>query len=270
MKIKAKKSLGQHFLFDKNICSAIVSSSIPINNKMIVEVGPGYGTLTEAILKQNPKHLFLIEKDSKLAEHLGQKYAGINNVTVIEQDALKVNLNNLCDDKIIIIANLPYNVGTELLCNWLCYLRPKIEHLTLMLQKEVVERICAEPRTKNYGRLSILCQFLAKVTKDFDVEAAAFTPPPKVESSIVQISPLELELNKDEFKLFQQVIRTAFSAKRKMIKTALKSFLSSTDFISLKIDDNKRPEELDVNNFWQITKYILVKNKMHNSTFNLS
>jgi 16S rRNA (adenine1518-N6/adenine1519-N6)-dimethyltransferase len=261
MKIKAKKSLGQHFLFDKNICDAIVSSSIAITDRVVLEVGPGYGTLTKAILDKNPKHLFLIEKDTNLVQHLNQLYSNASNVTIIEQDALKVNLNNLSDEKMVVIANLPYNVGTELLCDWLCHSRHKLEHLTLMLQKEVVERICSQPKTKNYGRLSILCQFLALCNKSFDVGAEVFTPPPKVTSSILQITPLQKEFNEEEFRMFQNILRAAFSSRRKMIKTALKTFLSEEDFANLKITTSKRPEDLDVQTFWDIAQYFVLRSK---------
>jgi 16S rRNA (adenine1518-N6/adenine1519-N6)-dimethyltransferase len=265
MQVKAKKSLGQHFLFDQNICSAIVASSVPITDKIVVEVGPGYGTLTRAILEKNPRHLFLIEKDTQLVERLRELYRDASNVTIIESDALKVNLRGLTDQQIVVISNLPYNVGTELLCDWLCHVRAQIEHLTLMLQKEVVDRICATSRAKDYGRLSILCQFLATCNKSFDVGPEHFTPPPKVTSAILQVAPLNVEFDLKTFKIFQNVLRAAFSSRRKMIKSALKSFLSAEDFVTLNLLNTVRPEELIVDDFWRIADLV---QKKQNISFN--
>jgi 16S rRNA (adenine1518-N6/adenine1519-N6)-dimethyltransferase len=258
MKVQAKKSLGQHFLFDQNICAAIVSSCIPIAGEVVVEVGPGHGSLTKAILQKEPKQLFLIEKDHLLAEKLKEQYSHSKQVTVIEGDAMKVNMRTLTDEQFIIISNLPYNVGTQLLCDWLCYSRDAIKHMTLMLQKEVIDRICALTRTKDYGRLSILCQLLADCQKSFDVGPQYFTPPPKVTSSIVQISPIQREFAKEEFKIFQNVLRSAFSSRRKMLKSALKDFLKEDDFLKLNIAPSLRPEELSVEEFWSIAHEIYI------------
>jgi 16S rRNA (adenine1518-N6/adenine1519-N6)-dimethyltransferase len=172
---------------------------------------------------------------------------------------MKVNLRALVEGKFIVISNLPYNVGTQLLCDWLVNLRDAIVHMTLMLQKEVIERICATPKTKDYGRLSILCQQLARCHKSFDVGPEYFTPPPKVTSSIVQISPFQVELPKEEFKTFENVLRTAFSSRRKMLKSALKGFLSEQDFADLKINQALRPEDLTVDEFWRIAKFCSTK-----------
>lgn len=258
MKISAKKSLGQHFLFDKDICNAIVLSAGSIKGKVVVEIGPGHGDLTDAILTQIPERLVLIEKDNTLAAKLKDKYQSYPNVEVIHNDALKVDLTAL-GAKICIIANLPYNIGTKLVCNWLCYCADIIEHMTLMLQKEVVDRICAPKNTKDYGRLSILCQLLADCGKSFDVDPKFFTPPPKVTSSIVQIRPLKRQIEPIMLKLFEKIACVAFSARRKMLRKGLKAFLSEDDFNIIKILPTDRPENLAPDEFLRIANFYYPK-----------
>jgi 16S rRNA (adenine1518-N6/adenine1519-N6)-dimethyltransferase len=253
--IKAKKSLGQHFLCDRNICSSIINSSIAIHQKVVVEIGPGYGALTSEILAKNPKHLFLIEKDRDLAARLRLLHANNTQVTLIQGDALCVSLSSLSDEKVVIISNLPFNIGTKLLKNWLCNEREQIYHLTLMMQKEVADRVCAPVGDKDYGRLSILCQFLAKTEKSFDVPKEAFLPQPKVISSILQITPFTKTVNLEEFNLLQEILRAAFSLKRKAIKTSLKAFLSSQDFLTIGIACSEIPRKLTIEDFLKIVSF---------------
>ena len=259
MKIKANKALGQHFLFSREICDSIVSSAPRIQGAVVIEIGPGHGSLTSAILQQQPKHLFMIEKDKLLAVKLKAMYQDRDDVSVICADALKINIAQLSSQKVIIISNLPYNIGTELLCDWLCHASDRISHMTLMLQKELVERVCALKTSPNYGRLSVLCQLLAKCSKSFDVDAKLFTPPPKVTSSILQIEPLDLHLDQELFKLFQQILRIAFSARRKMLRKALGDFFNEDDFYSLNIPATLRPQDLSSADFWRIAAFYKAK-----------
>jgi 16S rRNA (adenine1518-N6/adenine1519-N6)-dimethyltransferase len=255
LKIKAKKSLGQHFLCDRNVCNAIINSSVAIQDRIIVEIGPGYGALTSEILAQNPGHLFLIEKDYDLADRLRLVYKGNSKVTLIQGDALHINLSNLSHERVVIISNLPFNIGTKLLKNWLCDQRDQISHLTLMMQKEVADRVCAVVEGKDYGRLSILCQYLAKVAKSFDVPKEAFLPQPKVTSSILQIAPFVKTTNLEEFNLLQDVLSAAFLFKRKAIKTSLRTFLSSQDFLKIGINSSQIPRKLTIEDFLKIVEF---------------
>jgi 16S rRNA (adenine1518-N6/adenine1519-N6)-dimethyltransferase len=254
--IKAKKSLGQHFLCDKNVCSSIISSSVAIVDKVVVEIGPGYGALTSEILAKNPKHLFLIEKDHDLSARLRGAYEANSQVTLIEGDALSISLSSLTDEKVVIISNLPFNVGTKLLQNWLCNERHQICHLTLMMQKEVASRVCAPTGDQDYGRLSILCQYLAEVEKSFDVPKEAFLPQPKVTSSILQITPSAKIVNPQEFDLLQKILLAAFSLKRKIIKTSLRSFLSEEDLLKIGISSLQIPRKLTIEDFLKIVRFI--------------
>lgn len=253
--MKAKKSLGQHFLQDEHICDDIVASSCSIIGKTIIEVGPGYGALTDSILKKNPAKLILIEKDKMLAAYLLTKYRDADNVTLLQEDAFRVNIPDLVKEKCVIISNLPYNIASKLICNWLIPgVKEHIEHLTLMMQKEVVERICAESNNKNYGRLSIFCQIAANVEKSFNVPKEAFKPIPKVTSSIFQAKPNNLEVAPEVFKKFEQVLRMCFSKRRKMLKSILD--LSEEDFKHLSISPSQRPETLSPQDFLNIAMYL--------------
>mgnify|MGYP006288828933 CR=1 FL=1 len=257
--VKAKKSLGQHFLFDEHLCQEIVASSALISNKVVVEVGPGHGSLTDAILSKNPKQLFLIEKDAELISSLHRKYQHHSHVKIIEQDALKCNLASLTDQPIIIIANLPYNAGTQMLCNWLVHNCKQLDHLTLMFQKEVIDRICAVPGCKDYGRLSVLCQSLAQCSKSFDVEARHFTPPPKVTSAIVQIQPIQPTLPVELVQALEKVTASAFSCRRKILKTNLKNLFSAQELIALGALPTQRAEELNIDTFLRLANALTQK-----------
>jgi len=166
--IKAKKSLGQNFLIDQNIIDKIINT-VEIDHKSILEVGPGTGNLTRAILKKKPKKLIVIEKDNNLAELLKKDFD--NNIKIINDDILKINENKLDADVLTVFGNLPYNISTEILCNWIVNIKNKnfwFDNLVLMFQKEVAERIIAKFNTKNYGRLSILSNWKLEIEKICD------------------------------------------------------------------------------------------------------
>jgi 16S rRNA (adenine1518-N6/adenine1519-N6)-dimethyltransferase len=252
----AKKSLGQNFLIDRNIIQKIVNAANIATEDIIVEIGPGPGALTYPILKSNPQKLYLVEKDVSIAQHW--KDFESNLITVVTDDALKIDIDSLTKGKTYkIISNLPYNVGTELLINWLgC---KNIQSMVLMFQKEVVERIVAQPNTKAYGRLSILTQWLCKVEKLFDVSPSAFKPAPKVTSSVVKITPRSKPLFDATQKALEQVTQACFHQRRKMLRKSLKPlFGDETEAIceQVGINPSSRPEELSIEQFCGLAKFM--------------
>ncbi len=240
--ISPQKKLGQNFIFDTSLCDKIVRTISSIEGKEVLEVGPGPGGLTRSILSQNPKKLTVIEKDPRCLDLLLDLQKYYPNLEVISDDALKIKLPDLTSSKLFIISNLPYNIGTELVFRWLEY--PQlIESMTLMLQREVVDRIVAKVSTKAYGKLSIMCQVLAEVKKEFDVSPQAFYPPPKVHSAIVNITP-KASVDPDMVKKLRELTHTAFMFRRKMLKKAL-SIVPEGIFEELGINPQARPEEID-------------------------
>jgi len=186
--IKAKKSLGQNFLTDRNILEIIVNTA-EITNKTILEIGPGTGNLTSFILKKNPKKVFVIEKDNDLAENLNNIFA--NQLTIINDDVLNIDENLLFEDRVTVFGNLPYNISTEILSKWIVNLKDNFwfDHLILMFQKEVADRIVAKFNTSAYGRLSILSNWKLNVKKICDIKPESFSPRPKIDSSLLLFSP---------------------------------------------------------------------------------
>ena len=223
--IFAKKSLGQNFLQDVSVVERICESA-EIANKTVLEVGPGTGFLTRQIIKSNPKELVLIEKDSRMVEILNGLIAANPdvNVKLFNEDAQMFNLSERFDKKITIIANLPYNIGTTLVMNWVEQIE-RIEQMVLMLQKEVVERLCAKPNSGDYGRISVLVQSLCKVEHLFDVRPECFNPQPKVMSAVVKITPKPAanQPTVEEYKYLSLLCKIAFSQRRKKLANVLKN-----------------------------------------------
>ena len=187
--IKAKKSLGQNFLIDKNIINKI-SEIIKIENKSILEVGPGTGNLTISLLKKNPKKFFVIEKDNNLASLLNKQFG--NKIDIINDDILNLNENLLCDEPLLVFGNLPYNISTEILCKWILNFNDEnlwFSNLVLMFQKEVADRILSQYNSSNYGRLSILANWKLNIKKIMDIKPNSFSPKPKINSSLLFFSP---------------------------------------------------------------------------------
>lgn len=257
--LDARKSLGQNFLLDLNLTSKIARSAGDLSQSFVYEIGPGPGGLTRAILAQNPKHLIVIEKDQRCLNILADIAAAYpNKLSVLNKDALAQDEHMLIPEgQAKIIANLPYNVGTALLVKWLTETTwlPWYENLTLMFQKEVAERIIAQPGTKAYGRLTILAQWRSHAKKLFDVPAKAFTPPPKVTSSIVQITPFQPE---SQIKVgnLEKLTAAAFGKRRKMLRAALKSLVSDSEtLLNLAgIEPTARAENLSVDDFIKLTE----------------
>lgn len=228
--LAAKKSLGQNFLLDLNITSKIARLAGVEDGVKVVEIGPGPGGLTRALLAQGA-YLYAIERDERtipLHQMISKTYP--ERATFIYDDALSVSLDDIVPAPYKIVANLPYNIGTELLTRWLSAPEwpPKWQSLTLMFQKEVAERIVAQPGSKAYGRLSILSQWRANAKIVYDLPPNAFTPPPKVSSAVVHIEPVPPKIDCDLNEL-SRVTKAAFSQRRKMIRASLKSLSNDAE-----------------------------------------
>ncbi len=249
--LRAKKSLGQNFLFDLNLTSRIARSAGDLSNHDVIEVGPGPGGLTRALLAEGAEKVIAIERDHRCIEALHEiqsHYPG--KLEIIEGDALATDARTLTDRPVKIVANLPYNIATPLLTGWIEgeLWPPFFSSLTLMFQKEVAERICAKPGDKHYGRLGILCGWRTDAQILFDVSREAFSPPPKVTSSIVHLEPRAEPLPCDYRKL-EMVTRAAFGQRRKMLRSSLKSLGGKALLDKAGIEPTRRAEEIDIPGF---------------------
>ncbi len=213
---KPKKSLGQNFLIDKNIAKKIVNVT-SINNQYIIEIGPGTGFLTDEIIKKKPKKLYLLEKDKSLYQNLKKKYYEYNNIEIINDDALKYDLQYIKERKKI-ISNLPYNISIKLIMNWL-KIECKLQKMVLMIQKEVADKMNYVNKIKK-NRLNLFIEVASRYNIEFDVSNNVFFPKPKINSSVITITPknnLNIDLNK-----FESFTREIFQYKRKKLSTVLK------------------------------------------------
>ena len=251
--IKAKKSLGQNFLIDKNILEKITNIT-KIENKIVLEIGPGTGNLTSYILNQNPKKLFVIEKDDELAAYLEKKYD--KQISIINEDILKIDETRLFKDKVIVFGNLPYNISTEILSKWIINLKNIFwfECLILMFQKEVADRIIAKFNTSNYGRLSIICNWKLNIKKIYDIKPSAFSPRPKVESSLLFFYPKKNFIKIKDANNLEKITRIFFNQRRKMLKKPFNQLFNGNQNIlnKLDIDLNLRPQNLSLDTYYKI------------------
>ena len=254
--IKAKKSLGQNFLIDKNVLEKIVSL-IKIENKSILEVGPGTGNLTSCILKNNPKKLIVVEKDKYLARLLKKKFE--TNVVIINEDILKIDENKLHEDKLIVFGNLPYNISTEILAKWILNLDNKnfwFDSLILMFQKEVADRIISKFNSSKYGRLTILANWKLDIVKICDIKAGSFSPRPKINSSLLFFKPKKNFYKFQNSKNLEKITRVFFNQRRKKIKTPFNILFNGNINVikNLKIDLNLRPHNLKEEIYYELTQ----------------
>jgi 16S rRNA (adenine1518-N6/adenine1519-N6)-dimethyltransferase len=252
--IRAKKSLGQNFLIDKNIIIKI-TNTVSIAGCEVLEVGPGTGNLTKEILKKNPSKLYLIEKDRFLAENLKEIIDG--RVKIFNEDILEFNENLLSKKKIIVFGNLPYNISTEILSTWITKLKNDFwfSDLVLMFQKEVADRIIAKFDSSNYGRLSILANWKLNVNKICDISPESFSPRPKIQSSLIHFTPKKnFAKIKDPLNL-EKITRIFFSHRRKMLKKPFNQiFNGNYDLLNkLNINLNLRPQNLDFDTYYKLT-----------------
>ncbi|TAN52655.1 MAG: 16S rRNA (adenine(1518)-N(6)/adenine(1519)-N(6))-dimethyltransferase RsmA [Rhodospirillales bacterium] len=254
--LMARKSLGQHFLFDLNLTAKIARMAGDLKTGTTIEVGPGPGGLTRALLEAGAAQVIAIEKDERCLEALTEiadAYPG--RLRVLAGDALETDASSLGSAPRRIVANLPYNVGTPLLIGWLRNIR-SFESLTLMFQREVADRLIAPVRSPSYGRLSALAQWQCEVKKLFDLPPSAFTPPPKVASSVVRLVP-RLETDKADFALFERVTQAAFGQRRKMLRSSLKS-LGNAEELLLRagIEPTARAEEIGFPGFAALARLL--------------
>ena len=254
--IKPKKSLGQNFLIDKNILEKIVSI-INIKNKSILEIGPGTGNLTSYILKSDPKKLFVVEKDKKLAIFLKKKFE--DKITIINDDILKIDEKNLHEENLIVFGNLPYNISTEILAKWILNLNDKnfwFDFLILMFQKEVADRIISKFNSSKYGRLSILANWKLNIDKICDVKSSCFFPKPKVDSSLLIFRPKKIFYKFKDPKSLEKITRIFFNQRRKKLKTPFNILFKNNIHIlkNLQIDLNLRPHNLEKEVYYELTK----------------
>ena len=255
MKIKPKKSLGQNFLIDKEIVKKILNCA-DIRNKSILEVGPGTGNLTDEIIKNEPKELILIEKDTFLLELLKKKYS--NKIIFINDDILNISENKLSLNKLTVFGNLPYNISTEILTKWIINLNSDIwfDKLILLFQKEVADRIICDYNTSHYGRLSIISNWKLNIKKIIDVKPSSFNPKPKVDSTLLLFTPKEKFFKLKNSESIENVTRIFFNQKRKKIKKSFNHLFVNANLVAekLRIDLNLRPQNLNFEDYYSIAK----------------
>lgn len=252
LNLRAKRSFGQNFLLDLNLTRRIAGAAGELAGVNVIEIGPGPGGLTRALMMEGAERLYAIERDFRCIEainEISEAYGG--RVEIIEADALQVDMASLCPPPRKIVANLPYNVATPLLIQWLKNIS-NIESMTLMFQKEVADRLTAEPRSKAYGRLSVMSQWLCHVRHDFNVSKEAFTPPPKVTSTVVTLTPRKQPLASATWDTLEKVTAAAFNQRRKMLRASLKNF--HFDFDALGLKETARAEELTVEDFCTLAR----------------
>ena len=252
--IKAKKSLGQNFLIDRNILEKIVNLT-KIENKAVLEIGPGTGNLTSEILKQNPKKFIVIEKDKVLAGNLENIFK--DKIKIINDDILDIDENSLDDNALVVFGNLPYNISTEILSKWIIDLKETFwfECLILMFQREVAERIIANFNTSKYGRLAIISNWKLNIKKICDIKPISFSPKPKVDSSLLFFSPKEKYFQIKNPRNLELITRTFFNQRRKMLKKPFNQLFNGDQRVinKLKIDLNMRPQNLSLDTYYKLT-----------------
>ena len=254
--LDADKRLGQHFLLDLNLTAKIARAAGDLSGATAIEIGPGPGGLTRALLNTAAEQIVAIERDPRCVAALTPLIkAAEGRLTLVEADALEVDLAALVPGRRAIVANLPYNVATPLLVGWLRQ-AGAFESLTLMFQREVALRLVAEPRSKDYGRLSVMTQWLMESALLFDLQPQAFTPPPKVTSSVVRLVPRLPGADEPDFAAMERVVAAAFGQRRKMLRAALRGF--AKDPVALLaaagIDPTARAEELTVEDFRRLAR----------------
>lgn len=258
--IKALKQLGQNFLNDARVVERIIRAASPLKDEAVLEIGPGLGALTRAVLEGPVRRLTCVEYDKRCVEYLQANLESYRpeKLAILNEDALKLDEKKLIENgqKLIIISNLPYNISTLLLGKWLEEIT-LFKRMVLMFQKEVAERICAKPNNKQYGILSVLTQFLCSVSLEFDIPRTAFTPQPKIISSVVSIVPKgDLEDKLRIYKKLELLCKTVFNKRRKTLRNSIAPLLADPEksLSSLGLDSNRRPETLSIDEFELIVR----------------
>jgi len=254
--IAAKRSLGQNFILDLNVTRRIARAAGPLDTGTVIEVGPGPGGLTRALLEEGARHVVAIERDRRCLAALGELAAAYpGRLELVEGDALKLDPAALAPAPRRIVANLPYNIATALLLRWLDRIGD-YQSLTLMFQREVAERLVATPRSPAYGRLSVIVQWLTEPKILFDLPPRAFVPSPKVTSSVVSLTPRATSLAPAEKGALERVTAAAFGQSRKMLRSSLKTLAVPVEplFASTGISPTARAEELAVADFCALAR----------------
>ena len=262
--LRAKKSLGQNFLLDLNLTSKIARYAGNLDQFDILEIGPGPGGLTRSLLHEGARKVVAIEKDNRCIEALEEIQATFpGRLKLLQGDALSTNASEHLADPVRIIANLPYNIGTELLVRWLTSKTwPSFwQSMTLMFQKEVANRIVASPGSKAYGRLSVMSQWRCDTKIAFNVPASAFTPPPKVESALVHFEVLKEPKFPAEVEVLEFVVSKAFNQRRKMLRGALKGYFQNVEegLVSIGVLPTKRAEDITVQEYCAMSQILIRK-----------
>ena len=255
MIFKAKKSLGQNFLVDKNILKLIANLTKIEKSDEIIEIGPGTGNLTEFLLKKNPKKIYLIEKDENLVNFLKNKFS--KNLNIINEDILKFSKKNLLNDNTIIFGNLPYNISSQILVKFIINKNKfKFKKLVFMFQKELADRILAKVNSSNYGRFSILANWKFNIEKVIDIKPNSFLPKPKVFSSLLIFDPKTPLINFKNPKNLEYVTKVFFNQRRKKIKKPINILFKNSLDISKKLNLNLdlRPQNISPEIFYKLTK----------------
>ena len=256
-KIIPKKHLGQNFIFDQNILNKIISNILPIKNFNIIEIGPGPGGLTQAILKNNPKKLTLIEKDSSFCSIINNILKENNHIEskLIIDDFLKIKLEKYINSNTKIVSNLPYYISTQILLKVLPF-NECIKEVMFTFQKEVADRITSQPNSKNYSRLSVIVQSVCDIKKRQNLSAKVFYPIPKVSSTVLTFVRKKKIIIKN-IKSLEELTKQVFNKRRKSIKNSLKNVSNISDFLKeLNIEDKVRPEEISVDQFCKLANLI--------------
>jgi len=254
---KPKKSLGQNFLIDKNIIKKIINIADIDKNKIIMEIGSGYGNLTDAIILAKPKKIIAVEKDKNLSFFLRKKYKNINIIKILNGDILNIIKNKNIKNNFMVLGNLPYNISTQILASLITLKKwpPWYNRLIFMFQKEVADRIIAKSNTKEFSRLTVLSNWRLEIKKHFDISKNCFYPKPKVDSSILSFTPKKNNLfYLKNPKNLEKITQVLFSNRRKMINKNLKKLFKNKILLlkNLNINLEKRPEELDSEIFYKI------------------
>ena len=258
--LRAKKSLGQNFLFDLNLTRRIARAAGPLEKSTIYEIGPGPGGLTRALLAEGARRVVAVERDDRCLPALAEIAAAYpGRLQVVSADALKIDERELFSaERVRIAANLPYNIGTALLVKWLTvpHWPPFWDSLTLMFQREVAMRIVAKPDSEAYGRLSVLAQWRTTPKILFDVSRSAFVPPPKITSSIVRLEPLAEPVAPAKLGDLEKVTAASFGQRRKMLRQSLKTLTADAEdrIRAAGIEPTARPEQLSVTEFASLAR----------------
>ncbi|GAN80064.1 16S rRNA (adenine(1518)-N(6)/adenine(1519)-N(6))-dimethyltransferase RsmA [Acidocella aminolytica] len=256
--LRADKSLGQHFLLDPSLLARIAAAAGNLAGLNVIEIGPGPGGLTRALLETKAVSVTAIEFDKRAVAAITALAATTDRLHIIEADAMKADLPALVPAPRVVVANLPYNIGTLLLVNWLQQ-AAEFQSLTLMFQLEVADRVCAMPNSRTYGRVSVLAQWLCDVSMLMRIPAGAFAPPPKVESALIRLVPRPHQPTREELKAMERLTAAAFGQRRKMLRGALKPLGGEALCAEAGIDASRRAETLSVEEFVALMRALMAR-----------